>query len=432
MKPKLIDHFQGRLFEQRLSFQLNPSHELFQLSKLIDWESLEKEFSGYFVEKVGASAKPVRLVVGILMLQQMNGYSDEGAVDEWVENPYWQFFCGYDYLEWKRPIDPSSLSRWRKRLGKDGIEKILQSTVKAAVKGGAVSARSFSKVIVDTTVMEKNIAFPTDAKLYFNGIKTLVRMAKDHNLELRQTYTFLSKKALRKTAQYAHARQMKRAAKERKRLKTYLGRVYRDIKNKISDLDIISKAFEPILEIIEKVLSQTRESKNKIYSIHEPHVECISKGKLHKKYEFGCKVSLVVTHKDGLALSLQGLHGNPYDGHTLKSALEDAQKHSKVSIKEVFVDKGYKGHAIDDGIQVHISGKKKGVTAWLHKKINRRQAIEPHIGHMKNEGKLGRNFLKGTLGDYLNPILCGIGHNLKLIIRKLFTSHKTARAFSTA
>ncbi|MGZ6540172.1 MAG: hypothetical protein ACXVEB_17485 [Bacteroidia bacterium] len=118
---------------------------------------------------------------------------------------------------------------------------------------------------------------------------------------------------------------MKRAAKERKRLKTYLGRVYRDIKNKIVSLDIISKAFEPILEIIEKVLSQTRESKNKIYSIHEPHVECISKGKLHKKYEFGCKVSLVVTHKDGLALSLQGLHGNPYDGHTLKFALQDAQ-----------------------------------------------------------------------------------------------------------
>ena len=432
MKPKLTDHFQGRLFQQRLAFQLNSSHELFQLSKLIDWGFFEKEFSGYFVEKIGASAKPVRLVVGILMLQQMNGYSDEGAIDEWVENPYWQFFCGYDYLEWKKPIDPSSLSRWRKRLGKDGVEKIFQSTVKAAIKGGAISARSLSKVIVDTTVMEKNIAFPTDSKLYFNGIKTLVRMAKEHNLELRQTYTFLSKKALRKTAQYTHARQMKRASKERKRLKTYLGRVYRDIKNKIFYLNIVSKIFEPVLEIVEKVLSQTRESTNKVYSIHEPHVECISKGKTHKKYEFGCKVSLVITHKDGLALSVQGLHGNPYDGHTLKSALQNAKKHSEVPIQEVFVDKGYKGHAVDDGIQVHISGKKKGITAWLHKKINRRQAIEPHIGHMKNEGKLGRNFLKGILGDHLNPILCGIGHNLKLIVRKLFTSNKRDKIVSPA
>ena len=181
-------------------------------------------------------------------------------------------------------------------------------------------------MIADTTVMEKNIAFPTDSKLYYNSIKTLVRMAKDHNLELRQTYTFLSKKALRKSAQYSHARQMKRAEKERKKLKTYLGRVYRDIKNKLIDLPLIFKRFESIFEIIEKVLSQTRSSKDKIYSIHEPNVECISKGKSHKKYEFGCKVSLVVTHKEGLALCAQALHGNPYDGHTLKTALIESKK----------------------------------------------------------------------------------------------------------
>ncbi|MBI2721778.1 MAG: IS5 family transposase [Bacteroidetes bacterium] len=427
MKPKKINHAQGRLFQQRLSSQLNPSNELYQLSKLIDWEFLEKEFSGLFVEKMGASAKPVRLVVGIIMLQQMNGFSDEGAVEEWVENPYWQFFCGYDYLEWEKPIDPSSLSRWRNRIGKDGAEKILQATINAAIKGGAVSARSLSKVIADTTVMEKNIAFPTDAKLYYNGIKTIVRMAKDYGIELRQTYTFLSKRALRKASQYVHARQMKRAEKERKRLKTFLGRTYRDIKNKVANSPLILKVFEPVLGIIEKILTQTRESKNKIYSIHEPHVECISKGKTHKKYEFGCKVSLVVTLKDGLALSVQALHGNPYDGHTLKTALKESENLSGVIIKEAFVDKGYKGHLIEN-IQIHISGKKKGVTAWLRKKINRRQAIEPQIGHMKNEGKLGRNFLKGIIGDYLNATLCGVGHNLKLIVRKLFSSRQAKQA----
>jgi IS5 family transposase len=431
MKPKQIDHAQGRLFQQRLSSQLNPSHELYKLSKLIEWEFFEKEFSGLFIEKIGAPAKSARLVVGIIMLQQMNGYSDEGAIEEWIENPYWQFFCGYDYLQWKKPIDPSSLSRWRGRLGKDGIEKILQSTIKTAVKGGAVSARSLSSVIADTTVMEKNIAFPTDAKLYYNGIKTLVRMAKNHDVVLRQTYTFLSKKALRKSAQYAHARQMKRAEKERKRLKTYLGRVYRDVKAKLIDLPILMMIFEPILNIIDKVLSQVKTSKEKVYSIHEPHVECISKGKAHKKYEFGCKVSLVVTHKDGLALSAQAIHGNPYDGHTLKDVLKNSEKLSGIEIKEAFVDKGYRGHTVED-IHVHISGKKRGVTASLHKKIKRRQAIEPQIGHMKNEGKLGRNFLKGRLGDILNAGLCGVGHNLKLICRKLFPEKKTSIICNTA
>lgn len=431
MKPKQIDNSQGRLFQQRLSTQLNPSHELYKLSKVIDWEFFEKEFSGLFLDNTGASAKPVRLVVGIIMLQQMHGYSDEGAVDEWVENPYWQFFCGYDYLQWVKPIDPSSLSRWRGRFGKNGVEKILQSTIKTAVKEGAVTARSLSRVIADTTVMEKNISFPTDSKLYYNGIKTLLRIAKSNNIELRQTYTFLSKKALRKSAQYAHARQMKRAARERKRLKTYLGRVYRNLKSKLAAHPILLMMNEPILNVISKVLSQTRETKDKVYSIAEPHVECIAKGKVHKKYEFGCKVSIVVTHKDGLALSTQAFHGTPYDGHTLKEALKNSEALSGIKIKEAFVDKGYRGHAIKD-IEVYISEKKRGVTPTLHKKINRRQAIEPHIGHMKNEGKLGRNFLKGRFGDVINATLCGVGHNLKLIARKLFPPIKVGAILKTA
>jgi len=431
MKPKQIDNSQGRLFQQRLSSQLNPSHELYKLSKIIEWEYFEKEFSGLFIENNGASAKPIRLVVGLIMLQQMNGYSDEGAVDEWVENPYWQFFCGYDYLQWIKPIDPSSLSRWRGRLGKDGVEKILQSTIKTALKEGAVSARSLSRVIADTTVMEKNITFPTDAKLYYNGIKALVRIAKNNDLVLRQTYTFLSKTALRKSAQYVHARQMKRAARERKRLKTYLGRVYRDIKSKLVSNPILFTIHEPVLEIISKVLSQTKESKDKVYSIHEPHVECIAKGKVHKKYEFGCKVSLVITHKDGLALSVQAIHGNPYDGHTLKDVLKNSEKLSGVKIKEAFVDKGYRGHSVKE-IEIHISGKKRGLTTWLYKKINRRQAIEPQISHMKNEGKLGRNFLKGRFGDVLNATLCGVGHNLKLIKRKLFQPMRFGLNLKTA
>jgi IS5 family transposase len=190
-------------------------------------------------------------------------------------------------------------------------------------------------------------------------------------------------------------------------------------KAKLIDLPFLLLMFEPILGIIDKVLSQTKTSKEKIYSIHELHVECISKGKAHKKYEFGCKVSLVITHKDGLALSIRAIHGNPYDGHTLKEVLKNSENLSGIAIKEAFVDKGYRGHAVED-VEVHISGKKRGITAFLYKKIKRRQTIKPHIGHMKNEGKLGRNFLKGRWGDILNAGLCGVRHNLKLICRKLF------------
>lgn len=418
MKPSKTNHDQDLMFQSRLSKQLDPSHELYILAYLIDWEYFEQEFSILFSEDKGAPAKPVRLVTGIFMLQHMSSLSDEGVVKYWEENPYWQYFCGYDYLQWKCPIHPSSLSKWRKLLGPQGMRKILEETVKLAAETGAVKLKSFQKVIVDTTVMPKNIAYPTDSRLYYRGIKLLVKMAKHHNIELRQTYKFLSRQALRKVNRYAHARQMKRAKRECKRLKTYLGRVFREIDRKIIENEILRALFKPALEIIEKVLTQEKVSKNKVYSIHEPFVECISKGKPHKKYEFGCKVSLVVTHKEGLVLSAEALHGNPYDGHTLKNALEEAESRCKRRIEAAFVDKGYKGNSIEER-NIFISGQKRGITPWMQKQIKRRQAIEPHIGHMKSDGKLSRNYLKGIVGDQLNAILCGIGHNMRFIIRKL-------------
>jgi len=421
MKPSKTNHQQDLILQQRLSDQLNPRHVLVILSQLIDWEDLEKEFSSLFVEKAGAPAKPVRLITGLFMLQNMTNFSDEGAIQQWIESPYWQFFCGYDYLQWKFPVNPSSLSRWRKRLGEKGMKKILACTLKTALNIGAVKATSLKKVIVDTTVMPKNIAYPTDSKLYYRGIKTLSTMAKNNNIELRQTYTFLSKKASRKSSQYAHARQMKRARKQRNKLKTYLGRMKRDIERKIYGNEILKAIFDSTLEIIGKLLIQEKNDKKKIYSIHEPAVECISKGKVHKKYEFGCKASIVLTHKEGFILGLEALHGNPYDGHTLEMALKNAEKISKKPIEKVFVDKGYRGHGVV-GRQIFLSGQKKGVTPWIKSQIKRRSAIEPNIGHMKSDGKLGKNYLKGVIGDKLNALLCGIGHNLRMITRKIYHS----------
>ena len=202
----------------------------------------------------------------------------------------------------------------------------------------------------------------------------------------------------------------------------------RDVTRKIQGNKTLEAIFQPTLEVIEQVLTQDKHSKNKVYSIHEPKVECISKGKAHKKYEFGCKTSIIITHKEGLALGTEALHGNPYDGHTLQNAVKKAESLNGINIEQVFVDKGYKGHGIEDK-QVFISGQKKGVTRWIKGQIKRRQAIEPHIGHMKNDGKLDRNFLKGELGDKLNALLCGIGHNIRLILN--FLKGKQSQLFST-
>jgi IS5 family transposase len=380
MKPKKIKHNQSRLFEIRLSNQLNPNNALIKLSKNIDWESIEKEIESIFKEKKGRPAVPVRTIIGLLMLQHIFGISDESVVFNWVENPYWQYFCGYDFLQWRFPIDPSSLSRWRRRIGEEGMDKLLSQTIKTAKRVKTVETTSLRKVIVDTTVMEKNITYPTDAKLYKRGVETLVRMAKTYSIDLRQSYSRLSKKALFRTNRYFYARQMKRARKEVKKLRTYLGRINRDIKRKIKGNVELEFYFSDVLKIIDKVLEQKRNSKNKVYSIHEPNVECISKGKSHKKYEFGCKVSFVTTHKEGIILNAKAVHGNPYDGHTLEKALIEAENISQTEIEDVFVDRGYKGNKVK-GRRVFVSGQKK-LTKHFKRLLKRRQAIEPYIGHM--------------------------------------------------
>jgi IS5 family transposase len=419
MKPKITNHFFEDSNTPRLSDLLNPRHELYILSELIDWKAFEEAFGILYSDENSRPPKPIRLMVGLLMLQHMFGLSDEKVVKRWIENPYWQFFCGFDVLQWKFPIHPSSMTRFRNRIGPEGMQKILSETIKMALDQKVVTIKDLKEVIADTTVMEKNIAYPTDARLYFRLTKRLVDLAKSHRINLRQSYTFVSKQALIDVNRYVHARQMKRAKKKIKQLKTYLRRVYSDLKRKICGEPSLKEAFEELFELTNRLLSQTRESKNKLYSLHAPEVECFSKGKVRKKYEFGCKVSLVVSHKIGLALSCRALHGNPYDGHTLKDALLDAQTLASTEIERVAVDKGYKGHGVTDK-KVYISGQKKGVTASIKRFLKRRSAIEPHISHLKQEGKMGRNFLKGSMGDMINALLCGVGHNLRLIIRYLF------------
>ena len=414
MKPKKINNDQNSLLESRLSEQLNPREPLIILSKQIGWETFEKEFGVHFVGYNGQPPKPIRLMVGLLMLQHMENLSDEAVVERWVQNPYWQYFCGYDYLQWKLPIDGSSLVRFRKRIGNSGVDKILSSTIQTAKQVKMVKEKDLTRVIADTTVMEKNITFPTDSKLLNKSRKNLVKVAKAEGVSLRQSYERTGRYLEGQVSKYAHVKQYNRMNKALKKLKTILGRTVRDVERKIIGNDDLASKFASQLKMAKRLLVQEKNGTNKLYSLHEPHVYCITKGKAHKRYEFGCKVSLVITHKQGLALSSQALPEAYFDGHTLRSSLENAEKLSKTIISRGIVDRGYKGHGIVDK-EIYISGQKRGITATLKAQIKRRSAIEPHIGHMKTDGKLGRNMLKGFIGDQINASLCAVGHNLRLI-----------------
>lgn len=423
MRPSRTNNAQGDLFRQRLSNQLNPKHELLQLGERFPWERLESELKGIFAgdELKGRPAKPVRLMVGLLLLQHMHKLSDEEVVRSWVENPYWQHFCGFDHLQWQFPINPSSLTRWRKRLGSEHLEKLLGMSVEMSVDTGVVSKSDLQEVIVDTTVMEKNIEFPSDIKLLEKARKSLVKLAEQYGVSLRQNYNLVSKKILRKIGGYLHARQMKRARKASKSFATLVGRVMRDIERKIAGSAELGAVFVESLCKTEHLLTRKKSDKNKLYSWHETDIDCISKGKAHKKYEFGCKVSLAMTAKKGRAIitSAQVHHGNPYDGHTLKSALANSCKIAGTAAKRVFVDKGYKGHKIEDGVEIYISGTRRGVSKYMRRKMRRRQAIEPHIGHMKNKLKLGLCRLKGIAGDHVNALLSATSYNLRMVLKKL-------------
>jgi IS5 family transposase len=437
MNPSKIDNSQDNLFRSRLSNQLNPKHEMMILSKMINWDDLEVEFSSFHADsgKGGQPPKPVRLMVGLLLLQHLHSLSDEQVVRGFIENPYWQFFCGYDFLQWEFPIDPSSLTRFRNRIGSDAMNRILSLTIKVAVKSEAVAVKDLEKIIVDSTVMPKNIAFPTDSKLYAKARQNLVKLAGKHGITLRQNYNLVAKRLSFQIGRYLHAKQMKRARKAMKKLKVILGRVVRDVERKIAlaadhQKIQLEKIFAPQITQTKRLLAQKRADKKKLYSLHEPNVDCISKGKARVRYEFGCKVSLTTTHKQGLVMASQAIAGNPYDGHTLKSAIEESQdncsKFTNIKIKSAFVDKGYKGHGIDpkeSGINIFISGQKrhngKKLTQSIKKQLKRRSAIEPMIGHMKNDGRLGLGRLKGIIGDQINAILAAAGHNLRLILNHI-------------
>jgi len=399
---------------------VNPNHPLCALTDKIDWKSFDTSFGGLYDPGNGRPAKPTRLMVGLHYLKHTFDLSDEAVVTRWVENPYWQYFCGMLNFTHELPIDPSLMTRWRNRIKNEGMEKLLEETIRLGLVTGVINSSSFAKVNVDTTVQEKAITYPTDAKLYHRLREKLVGAVDGLGIELRQSYRFLSKNALFMQGRYSAARQPKRSRKEIKKVKNYLGRVLRDIERRICGRDDLPEWFAKLMELGRKLYAQKRDDKNKIYSIHAPEVECIAKGKAHKKYEFGCKVSVAATSRDNFVIGIRAAHGSPYDGHTLNAAIEQAERLSGKKIGEVFVDMGYRGHDYEGSATVHVAKRGKGkLSASLRKWMRRRAAIEPVIGHIKNDGRLRRNYLKGAAGDSINAVLSGCGYNMRKLLRRL-------------
>jgi len=416
MQPKNDEHDkrQDDLFRSKLVNILSHRHPLFLLAQQIEWSVFEEAFGPLYVENVGRPGIPIRLMVGLHYLKHAYHESDESVVEKFLENPYWQYFCGREYFQHELPIEPSSMTRWRKRVGGNGIEKLLQETVETAKRTKVLKRSDGERVNVDTTVQEKAIAFPTDARLYHKARRRLVQEAKGRGIALRQSYERVSREALYWQSRYANAKQYKRARKQTRRLRTYLGRVIRDICNKETKPD---EELQQLLELSQRIYEQQRDDKNKVYSVWAPEVECISKGKAHKRYEFGNKVSVVSTSRKSWVVGVKAFHNNPYDGHTLGDALRQVKSILGWKPRKIFCDRGYRG-APDTlpGTEVHLAGKRtqsKSLSRWMR----RRSAIEPVIGHMKTDHGMERNHLKGREGDMINAMLSGCGFNVKKLMR---------------
>lgn len=414
MKPQKFEpEAQSDLFKVELERIIDLQHPLAKLARQIDWEQFEREFDKFFEEE-GRPGIDTRLMVSLHYLKYTFNASDEDVVAIWVENPYWQYLSGRQYFEHEMPIDPSSMTRWRQRVGEKGAENLLGETIRTGVEEGYIKEAELTKVNVDTTVQTKAIQFPTDARLYNRMRQRLVKSAKAEGIELRQSYERVGVEALRRQQNYGHARQMKRARRETKRLKTYLGRVVRDIERKSA---VRSERLEQNLALARRILLQERHSKKKIYSIHEPQVECIAKGKAHRQYEFGSKVGFVTSAKGNWILGARAFKGNPYDGHTLEKSLAQSKRLTGVKIEQAVCDLGYRGHGVSGVNVMIVPRRKRHASREIRKWWRRRNAIEPIIGHEKSDHRLERNHLAGELGDKLNVVFAAAGFNIKKLLR---------------
>ncbi len=421
-KPR--DDRQRDLLRPALDRIIDMGHPLVRLAQRIDWDFLDGRFSSVCAAGPGQPPLPTRLVAGLFILKHMQGLSDEALCARWVENPYFQYFCGEQSFCHRLPFDRSSLTRWRQRLGEAELQALLQESLRVAHATGALATKDLERVAVDTTVQPKAVAHPTDARLMHRALEKLVALAERSGVKLRQSYRRVAKRAAIMVGRYTHAHQFKRAQRQLKFLRTRLGRVIRDIGRKIAGDPVLEQRFAELLSRARQVRSQNQRQRGwKLYSLHAPEVECIGKGKARAPYEFGCKVSVatpVTSPKGGqFVLHAKALHGNPYDGHTLGPVVAEMEELTGVTARRVHVDKGYRGHSHPNPFRVWISGQVRRTTKAIRREMKRRAAVEPVIGHLKDGHLLGRNHLEGRDGDRINAVLAAAGYNFHLLLRWL-------------
>ena len=416
MVGKIDKNPQLSIFETPLKTFINIKHELCVLSTEIDWDSVEKDFSGYYKD-FGRPSIPIRKIVGLVLLRQIYNLSDEAMIDRWIENPYWQYFCGEHVFQKTKPMDPSEFVHFRNRIGEEGSEKLLKLSIQLFGKEACEN-----EVLIDSTVQEKNITFPTDSKLHKRIINNVNRIAQKEAVKLRQTYKRTVKQLMIDQRFRNHPKRKKKANAAARKLKTIAGRLVRDLERKLNENE--KNKYSVDLELFLKILSQKKGDKNKTYSIHEPLVRCIAKGKEAKKYEFGNKTGIVLTKNSGIVVGALAFEDNPYDGHTLKQHLAQVEILTGRKPKVGIVDRGYRGRKKINGTEI-ISPKPLGKKATAYQKrkarirFRARAGIEPIIGHIKHDHRMLRNYLKGSSGDKINTLLAAAAFNFKKKLNRI-------------
>ena len=395
---------------------LNQQHPLYKLSHKINWCVFENSFTPLYCSDNGRPAKPIRLMCGLLILKHLRNISDESVVEQWSENAYFQYFCGMHEFVPSFPCASSELVHFRKRIGEKGMELILSESIR--VNDDKSDDDHHATAFIDSTVQEKNVTYPTDAKLHKKIIGKVLKIVKELNLPMRQSYTFVLKGIYRDQRFRNHPKNRRKAIKADKRLRTIAGRLVRELERNLGQ----NRQHDELLSIFKKILLQRRNSSHKIYSIHEPEVQCISKGKEQKKYEFGNKVS-IIRSATGVILGASSFR-NEYDGHTIQKSLEQVRRLTGKSIRRLAGDRGYRGRKEIDGTQILIPNAPRAKDTYYqrkkkHKIFCKRAGIEPTIGHLKADYRLGRNFYKGLVGDAINVILAAAAYNFKRAMKVL-------------
>jgi IS5 family transposase len=415
MLKKLPVQPQLEIFKTVLTSFIHPEHELCLLAKKIDWKGLEDEFAPLY-GKVGRPSVPIRTIVGLLLLKQMYNLGDETVVARYLENPYWQHFCGEVYFQYNLPFDPSDFVHFRKRIGEEGMKKIFKQSID--LFDADMIHREVKEVRVDTTVQEKNITFPTDRKLTEKVIEHCKRIAKKEDIKLTRTFGREIKKLKHQLRFARKPKNMTSHKRAQRRLHRIAFKIYQDV---IKQLNPIPGRYKEELDVLYRVLTQKRDDTNKVYSVHEPGVLCISKGKAHKQYEFGNKSSFAYTRKSGIIVGAMAIEGNIYDGRTLKPQLDQVEDLTGGKVKKAIVDRGYKVKGGIEDVDIVMPKNLKRESYYLKKmreaRCRSRAGIEGLISHLKHDHRMLRNYLSGSAGDQTNTLLAAAAYNMKKWMR---------------